>query len=46
MIQRTPVFYANITGKLANPGATDALVNEFGPVVRAMPTPTPSVNLP
>ncbi len=42
MIQRTPVFYANITRKLSNHGmktSADALVREFGPLVGGMPVP-------
>ena len=40
MIQRTPVFYANITRKLNDNGmkkAADALISEFGPRVAALP---------
>jgi hypothetical protein len=42
MVQRIPVFYANITRKLNNrdmKASADALVREFGPVVGGMPTP-------
>ena len=42
MMQRTPVFYANITRKLTNHGmkaSADALVREFGPQVGGMPVP-------
>ena len=40
MVQRTPVFYANITRKLTNHGmknSAEALAKEFGPLVGAMP---------
>jgi len=42
MVQRTPVFYANITRKLTQHGMTDAanaLQTEFGSRVGAMPAP-------
>jgi hypothetical protein len=46
MVNRTPMFYANITRKLANQGmqpSADALVKEFGPQVGAIPvTPSPA----
>ena len=41
MIQRAPVFYANITRKLNNKGmknAADALISEFGSQVAAIPS--------
>ena len=41
MIQRTPIFYANITRKLNNKGmknAADALISEFGSLVAAIPS--------
>ena len=44
MVQRTPVFYANITLKLTNKGmknAAEALAIEFGPLVGGMPAPAP-----
>ena len=44
MVQRTPVFYANITRKLTNKGmknSAEALAKEFGPVVGSMPAPAP-----
>jgi hypothetical protein len=43
MVQRTPVFYANITHKLTNHGmkaSADTLVREFGPVLGGLPVPT------
>jgi hypothetical protein len=45
MVQRTPVFYANITRKLNNKGmknSAEALAKEFGPVVGGMPVPGPA----
>ncbi len=42
MAPRIPVFYANITRKLANrgmPGAAEALAKEFGARVGALPAP-------
>ena len=45
MVQRTPVFYANITRKLTNKdmkNSAEALAKEFGPVVGGMPVPAPS----
>jgi hypothetical protein len=45
MVQRTPVFYGNITRKLTNKGmknAAEALVKEFGPVVGGMAAPAPA----
>ncbi len=45
MVQRVPVFYANITRKLTNRGmkaSADALVKEFGLVVGAIPAATVS----
>jgi hypothetical protein len=44
MVQRTPVFYANITRKFTNKGmknSADALAKEFGPQVGSMPAPVP-----
>ena len=49
MVQRTSVFYANITRKLANRGmksSADELVKEFGLVVGAIPVTGPSANPP
>ncbi len=49
MVQRTPVFYANITRKLANRGmksSADALMQEFGARVGAIPAAAPSANPP
>ena len=40
MVQRTPVFYANITRKFTNKGmknSAEALAKEFGPVVGGIP---------
>ena len=45
MVNRTPVFYAHITRKLANrdmKASADALVKEFGPRVGAIPVPPAS----
>jgi ATP/maltotriose-dependent transcriptional regulator MalT len=45
MVQRTPVFYANISRKLTNQGmpkAAAALAQEFGERVGPMPSPVPS----
>jgi len=45
MVQRTPVFYANITRKLTNQGmknAAEAMAKEFGPVVAGMPASAPA----
>jgi len=45
MVNRTPVFYANITRKFTNKGmknSAEALAKEFGPVVGGMPMPAPS----
>jgi hypothetical protein len=45
MMQRTPVFYANITRKLTNKGmknSAEALVKEFGLLVGGMPVPAPA----
>ena len=45
MVQRTPVFYANITHKLTNKGmknSAEALAKEFGPVVKGIPMPAPA----
>jgi hypothetical protein len=45
MVQRTPMFYANITRKLANRGmksSADVLVKEFGSMVGAIPASAPS----
>ena len=42
MIERTPVFFANITRKLNNKGmenAADALISEFGSRIAAIPAP-------
>jgi hypothetical protein len=42
MVQRTPIFYSNITRKLTNQGmpkAAAALVNEFGARVGPVPAP-------
>jgi hypothetical protein len=42
MVRRTPVFYANITRKLANKGmknASEDLVKEFSSRVGSMPGP-------
>jgi hypothetical protein len=42
MVQRTPVFYSNITRKFANkgmPNAAAALAKEFGPRVGSVPAP-------
>ena len=47
MVNRTPVFYANITRKLNNKGmknSVEALAKEFGPVVGGMPVPAPTAN--
>ena len=47
MVQRTPVFYANITRKLTNHGmknAAEALAKEFGPLVAGMPASAPAVS--
>ena len=47
MVQRTPVFYANITRKLTNKGmknSAEALAKEFGPVVGGMPAPVQVVS--
>ncbi len=44
MVQRTPVFYANITRKLTNKGmksAVEALTKEFGPRVGLNTAPVP-----
>jgi hypothetical protein len=44
MIQRTPVFYANITRKFTNKGmknSAEVLAKEFGLVVGGMPVPAP-----
>ena len=44
MVQRTPVFFANITRKFTNKGmknAAEALAKEFGPLVTGMPAPAP-----
>ena len=48
MVQRTPVFYANITRKLTNKGmknSADALVKEFGPLVGGIRVPVPTVRV-
>ena len=45
MIQRTPVFFANITRKFTKKSmknAAEALLKEFGPVVGGMPAPAPA----
>jgi hypothetical protein len=45
MVNRTPVFYANITRKLTNKGmknSAEALAKEFGPAVRGIPMPAPA----
>jgi hypothetical protein len=45
MVNRTPVFYANITRKFTNKGmknSAEALAKEFGPVVGGMPMPAPA----
>ncbi len=45
MVQRTPVFYANITRKFTNKGmknSAETLAKEFGPLVGGMPAPTPA----
>ncbi len=47
MVQRTPVFFANITRKLTNKGmknSAEALVKEFGSVVGGMPAPAPAAS--
>ena len=47
MVQRTPVFYANITRKLTNKGmknSAEALAKEFGPLVGGLPAPAPAVS--
>lgn len=45
MVNRTPVFYANITRKFTGKGmknSAEALAKEFGPVVGGMPVPVPT----
>jgi hypothetical protein len=46
MVQRTPVFYANITRKFTNKGmqnSAEALTKEFGKAVGGLPAPAPAV---
>ena len=45
MVQRTPVFYANITRKFTNKGmqnSVEALAKEFGPLVAGLPAAAPA----